>query len=106
MRILTTLLIALTLLAGCAREDAAEVPDRGDHAYVIAGASAGSGSSKPLVSSNPEPGAGETTVIFRPDDRLYRIAEEHGVTLDWLIRRNDLVDHPPRAGDDLIVPRR
>lgn len=104
-------LTVLALFAGCVRDDAAQLPDRGDHAYVMPGArtataASGGGDSAPLVSDAPGPEAGETTVVFRPGDRLYRIADAHGVELQWLIRRNDLVEHPPRTGTELIVPQR
>lgn len=104
MRTLALLSVIMLFSAGCTRDDGAAVPDRGDHAYVMAGAS-GSGSTAPLVSRSQTPEAGETTVIYEPGDRLYRIADEHGVSLEWLIRRNDLVDHPPKTGQQLIVPR-
>lgn len=104
MRILGLLSVVLLIMGGCAREDGAAVPDRGGHAFVMAGA-AGGGSSTPLVSRSQRPEAGETTIAYQPGDRLYRLAEQHGVSLEWLIRRNDLVDHPPRVGQQLIVPR-
>jgi len=101
-------IMSLVLLAalGCTREDGAAVPDRDGHAYRLDGASATSGADVDLVDSYPTPGAGETTRVFESGDRLYRIADEHGVTLRWLIERNDIADHPPRPGDRLIVPRR
>ena len=105
MRFLALLPVILLCAAGCARDDGAAVPERGGHAYVLPGASGGGSSGAPLVSRSQSPEAGETTVTYEPGDRLYRIAEEHGVSLEWLIRRNDLVDHPPRAGQQLIVPR-
>lgn len=105
MRFLALFPVILLCVAGCTRDDGAAVPDRGGHAYVLAGASGGGGSASPLVSRSQQPEAGETTVTFEPGDRLYRIAERHGVTKEWLIRRNDLVDHPPRTGQQLIVPR-
>ncbi len=103
MRILGLLSLVLLIMGGCVREDGAAVPDRDGHAFVMAGASGGA--STPLVSRSQQPEAGETTVTYQPGDRLYCIAEQHGVSLAWLIRRNDLVDHPPRVGQALIVPR-
>ena len=105
MRCLPILLIALLATVGCTRDDGAAVPDRGGHAYRVDGVST-TGSTQDMVSSAPDPEPGETTVVFESGDRLYRIADDYGVSLRWLIRRNDLVGHPPSPGDELIVPRR
>lgn len=110
-------LAPLLAFAGCSGDrppssSGSLVPDRGDHALVVdepaqpAQSATGprSGASAP-VSAAPNPGPGETVVLFQDGDRLYRIADSYGVTLRWLIRRNDL-QSPPRSGTRLIVPQR
>lgn len=99
-RLTPILLLSLLVCAGCTqRSDPYAVPDRGGHAVSFGSVS----DSGPAPSD--EPGPGEEMITFRSEDRLYRIADERGISLYSLIERNDLVVLPT-AGDRLIVPRR
>ena len=104
MRFLPVILIVSLFAYGCTRSDGTPTPDRAGHAWVLEGAAGGS-ASKELVRKDPNPGPGEARLTFQQGDRLYRIAADHGVSLSWIIERNDLV-RQPRPGDKLIVPRR
>jgi len=82
------------------------VPDRGDHAYVIGSAGDAPAASTSGASRDPTPGPGEGYYEMQPGDRLYRVAKNHEVELEWLIERNDIVRRPVPAGTRLIVPAR
>lgn len=94
-------------LSGCYRSDLSTSVDRGGHAMVIdtgaSGGSGGSGSTSPSGAKSGPPGPGETVITLGPDQALYQVAEERGVSLRWLIERNDLIRRPV-AGDRIIVP--
>jgi len=110
------LMAAVLVTAGCARQNMNAVPDRGSHAYNADGpaqslppAQQSTGAhSAPLVSDPVKAGGlrpGEEVVIVASGERLYHIAERHGVELRWLIERNDIV-RPVRQGQQIIVSRR
>ena len=114
----TALLAAVIALAaaGCAqsRSSMDAVPDRGGHAYNLAGPAGGAGDDVARADDGTAPasrgggaaGAGETTVTVQPGDALYAIAERSGVSLRALIRRNDITRRPVPVGTTLVVPAR
>ena len=88
------------------------VPDRGGHAFNADG-SANTGSvDQPAVERStvlreevpegPIQGA-ERYYKMEAGERLYQVSQRHGISLYWLIKRNDLGDLP-YAGQKLIVP--
>ncbi|MHC5067107.1 MAG: LysM peptidoglycan-binding domain-containing protein [Planctomycetota bacterium] len=81
------------------------LPDRGIHAYNLDNP-AGNSAAGAAVSHAPGPMAGETTYTVQAGDSLYRIARDHGVSLAWLIERNNIVSRPVPAGTALVVPQR
>ena len=112
---------AVLVTAGCARQDMNAVPDRGHHAYNPASPATGAAAHQGTAhtSHTPHtagPGAstapvktgglrpGEQVVTVAAGERLYHIADRHGVELRWLIERNDIV-RPIRPGQTLIVSR-
>lgn len=108
---LSVLVLASSFTAGCFRTDATATVDRGDHALVIDTGASGSfarsdrGATAPVASgtrSGP-PGEGETIIVLGADEPLYRVADDRGLSLRWLIERNDLTRRPG-PGDRIIVP--
>ncbi len=111
---LTLVLLSCVLLCNCGmRTSWNAVPDRGDHAYntnlqtqAATAPRESSGERKQImreqVPEGPIQGA-ERYYTVKADDRLYMIAERHGASLYWIIKRNDLSDLP-HAGQKLIVP--
>ncbi|TVR08536.1 MAG: hypothetical protein EA401_13800 [Planctomycetota bacterium] len=101
--------VAVAMLSsGCLRSEPATARDRGDRAWTIStGGGLGSGSSQQAQRSGAEPGAprdGETVVVLERDQALYELADERGLSLRWLIERNDFTRRPG-PGDRVIVPR-
>lgn len=103
MRTLTALATASLVAfaaSGCQeRENMRQLPDRGGHAYRTAGAE--------LVT---EPGAkvpraGEMLYYAVAGDNLKKVSERFTVTVDWIIRRNDLQSHILTPGQPLVVPK-
>jgi hypothetical protein len=103
MRYLTVVIIALSLLAtGCGdfRETMRVAPYRGGH-------SAGDPSQLGTKGSNHlVPQQGEMYVTMGAQDTLGSVAKAYGVTLKWLIQRNDIRNPNPKPGTNLIVPAR
>ena len=106
MRMITVLVLAAVLLCGgCAyyRDSMDEVPDRGRHAYQL-DAGAPSHPATPRART-PRPASGQT-VVLKPGQSLYHIADEHGVALADLIAINDITWRPVPAGTTLVLPSR
>ncbi len=88
------------------------VPDRGGHAYnkdpqAVVTRDDGSAADRKTIMREDVPqgdiqGA-ERYYTFESGDRLYKVAQRYGISLYWLIKRNDLSDLP-HAGQKLIVP--
>jgi len=92
---------AMTLLAlsGCDndRQNMTVVPDRQGHAY-------GANDQAQPTSTGPVARADEKWYTMEPNDTLTSVAKKFDVSLEWLIKRNDIQDDkniPPQ----LIVPR-
>lgn len=89
------------------------LPDRGGHAYNSDPSAASS--SNPVAEIARDPALQKEVVPVGPvqgserfhrvqnGERLYQIAHQYGVSLYWLIKRNDLGDLP-YSGQRLIVP--
>ena len=100
------------VLSGCLRQDPTSTVDRGNHAMVV---DLGQGTTShrshapaatPVQHSGARSGpvgAGETTIILGADESLYQVAERRGISLRWLIERNDFTRRPG-PGDRVIVP--
>jgi hypothetical protein len=105
MRYLTALIVTTSLIAlsacGDYREGMQVAPDRGGHA---AGEPEKRGGG--ALSGKPIARPGEQYVTMQANDTLSSVAKEYGVTLDWLIKRNQLMTPNPKAGTNLIVPGR
>ncbi|TVR45875.1 MAG: hypothetical protein EA402_03710 [Planctomycetota bacterium] len=111
--ILTFLLSLVVVTGGCFRSDATSTVDRGDRALVVdTGASAGSGSTArgaagsadaPSGFYRAQPQPGETVIVLGPNESLYQVADDRGLSLRWLIERNDFTRRPG-PGDRVIVP--
>ena len=103
-------IISAILLAGCARKDPYSTVDRGNHALVIdleqgTTTTRGQSTASPQHSgaqSGPV-GPGETTIVLGVDESLYQVADQRGISLRWLIERNDFTRRPG-PGDRVIVP--
>lgn len=96
------------LMSGCMRSEPATARDRGDRAWTISTSAGGvGGQGQQAQRSGAQPGAprdGETVVILERDQALYQLADERGLSLRWLIERNDFTRRPG-PGDRVIVPR-
>jgi hypothetical protein len=89
-------------LAGCMdeRSNSNAVPDRGKHAFNMTS----EWESDPSIHQAGDPQAGEQVITVAADDRLYKIAQRHNVTVRQIIERNDLTA-PPAVGSTIIVPQ-
>lgn len=99
------LLISLTaasvlLLVGCfeERQSMRVVPDRNGHAAVDP-TGKGGGQNMTIVADKDE-----IYITTGPKDSLTSLAKRYGVTVEWLIKRNDLKHGLPAPGSNLIVP--
>ncbi len=97
-----TILAALCITA-CDndRQTYSVVPDRQGHATSPEGAKQGQN-----ISNKPVAGEGEMYYTMEANDSLSGVAKKFNVSLDWLIRRNDIRhDNQVKPGEQLIVPR-
>ncbi|NRA40567.1 MAG: LysM peptidoglycan-binding domain-containing protein [Planctomycetes bacterium] len=110
--------ICVCALSSCGMRTSWDVPDRGGHAHnsQLAGASTHEGArdnaadssltKKKIIPEDVPQGEimiGERVHAVMDGERLYQIAERNGVTMHWIIKRNDL-GKLPVAGSQLIVP--
>jgi len=95
----------IAAFAGCGSEyyrgNMRVVPDRAGHA-----ATNPDNPNNTVITQKTSPGPDEMYITLSADDRLYSVAKAYGVTLEWLIKRNDLAqDYKVQAGNNLIVPK-
>lgn len=89
------------LLAGCGdlRSNMLVVPDRAGHAAGDPDMNQVAQVNRPMPNEKTE-----MWITMGAGDTLYTIAKAYNVTLEWLIKRNQIVD-APKAGTNLIVPK-
>ena len=86
--------ISLISSIGCERRHVQVLTERGSHVQ------------RPPARRALQPVTrGEMYIVYGESDSLAAIAANHGVTIEWLIRRN-LLTAPVKPGDNLIVPAR
>ena len=95
-------LFSCVLASGCQRRDSqAVVPDRANHAEVL-------GETKPDTYYGPRPDPRtEEYYKLQPGENLYTVQRKYGVSVEDLLKRNEIEDKDSiKPGMLLIVPRK
>ena len=114
LSVVALMALVIALLSSCGTRDSwSGLPDRGGHAYnadpsaVAAQDAPADVTRDPALAKESVPGGpiqgSEQFHRVENGERLYQIAHRYGVSLYWLIKRNDLGDLP-YSGQRLIVP--
>ncbi len=101
--LLAPTILAALCMTGCDndRQTYSVVPDRQGHATAPDNATQGRG-----IGNQPVAGAGEMYYTLEANDTLSSVARKFNVSLDYLIRRNDIRRAGQvKPGTQLIVPR-
>lgn len=101
--ILTATVASAVLVAftGCdERTNMRVAPNRDGHAYYDP-------AHKPQLGVGPVAAEGEVWYTVTPKDTLYTIAKTHDMTVEELIKRNEIKpDHKLHPGDQIIVKKK